>query len=302
MFLFDRTYRLVVGEAGKKGLEIAPPFHIEFSVEKTAKEDPNKCQVKIYNLKPDTRRALEKPDAFAVLYAGYGENAGAVVLAAGAVIECITVFDGQNVVTALELADGWVELRDCYVSLGYAAGVSAHAVIRDIARQMGLVLEMAADLPDHVWQHGFSHHGAARIALGKATAAAGLAWSIQNQVLRVVKKHGTTPRRAVVLAADSGLVGFPERFAQAATGKAAKGKGEKGAVEKKRYGWKVKSLLLPQVNPSDVLKLESKQVNGFFRVESVKHSGGFDGGDWVSEFELFDLNEPPPAAKQVNKK
>ena len=182
MFLFDRTYRLVVGEAGKKGLEIAPPFHIEFSVEKTAKEDPNKCQVKIYNLKPDTRRALEKPDAFAVLYAGYGENAG-----------------------------------------------------------------------------------------------------------------------AVVLAADSGLVGFPERFAQAATGKAAKGKGEKGAAEKKRYGWKVKSLLLPQVNPSDVLKLESRQANGFFRVESVKHSGGFDGGDWVSEFELFDLNEPP-AAKQANKK
>ena len=297
--MFNRTYRLLVGNAGKKGLEIAPPFHIEFDVEKTAKEDPNKCQVKIYNLKPDTRRALEQPDVMAVLYAGYG--ADAVLLAAGAVIECLTAFDGQNVVTALELADGWVELRDCYVSLGYAGGVSAHAVIREIARQMGLVLEMAATLPDHVWQHGFSHHGAARIALGKATAAAGLAWSIQNQVLRVVKQHGATPRRAVVLAADSGLVGFPERFAQAASGKAAKGNAA-GAVEKKRYGWKVKSLLLPQVNPSDVLKLESKQVNGFFRVEKVKHSGGFDGGDWISEFEVFDWNEPLPEQNQLKTK
>ncbi len=152
-----------------------------------------------------------------------------------------------------------------------------------------------------VWQHGFSHHGAARIALGKATAAAGLSWSIQNQVLRVVKQHGATPRRAVVLAADSGLVGFPERFAQAASGKAAKGNAA-GAVEKKLYGWKVKSLLLPQVNPSDVLKLESKQVNGFFRVEKVRHSGEFDGGDWISEFEVFDWNEPLPEQKQVKRK
>lgn len=298
---FNRVYKLLVGEAGKKGVAIEPPLHIEFDVDKTAKEEPNQHQIRVFNLKPETRQLLEKPDAVCVLYAGYDEENGAVVLAAGAVIECLTAFDGQNVVTTLEVADGWVELRDTVVSLGYPAGISSKAIITEIAKQMGLTLEIANDLPERVWQHGFSHHGAARIALSKICKGAGLEWSVQNQVLRVIKDKGSTPKKAVVLAADSGLIGFPERFSRATDAKAAKAKDEKKAKEKKRYGWKVKCLLTPQLNPGDIVKLESKLANDFFRVESVKHSGGYDNGDWTTELELVDLNEPPKDSQKPEK-
>ena len=48
---------------------------------------------------------------------------------------------------------------------------------------------------------------------------------------------------------------------------------------------------MPQVNPGDRVKLESKSVEGWFRADTVKHSGEL-GGDWFTEMELVDPNSP----------
>lgn len=69
-------------------------------------------------------------------------------------------------------------------------------------------------------QQGFSFYGAARTALHKVTQGTGLEWSIQNQQLQVVRRRGTTRRKAVVLAGDTGLIGYPERTREAAREKA----------------------------------------------------------------------------------
>ncbi|KAG1582514.1 hypothetical protein G6F46_015223 [Rhizopus delemar] len=79
---------------------------------------------------------------------------------------------------------------------------------------------MADDVPDRRWQQGFSFYGAARTALHKVTQGTGLEWSIQNQQLQVGQRRGTTRRQAVVLAADTGMLGYPERTREAAREKA----------------------------------------------------------------------------------
>lgn len=298
MARFDRVYRLLVGKPNQKGLEIRQPMRVTFEVSKDAQEEPNDHKIRIYNLAADTRRALEEPGLRCVLYAGYAEEGGPLLMASGSVVYAYTWYELPDVVTELAVKDGYTELRDTAVSIGPGPGAQASAIIRDVARQMGLPLVMADDVPDRRWQQGFSFYGAARTALHKVTQGTGLEWSIQNQQLQVVRRRGTTRRKAVVLAADTGLIGYPERTREAAREKARVRDSQTNddvrlvSARQQLDGWRVTSLLLPTINPGDLVKLESRTVQAFQRVEAVRHYGDSDGGDWQSELQLVDPHLP----------
>jgi hypothetical protein len=298
MSRFDRVYRLQVGKAGTKGLEVVPPIRVTFDISKDSSEEPNDHTIRIYNLAADTRKALEEPDLRCVLYAGYAEEGGPLLMASGTLVFAYTRFEQPDIVTELIVKDGFTEIRDTAVSIGLGPGAQASTIIRDIARQMGLPLVMADELPDRRWQQGFSFYGAARTALHKVAQGAGLEWSIQNQQLQVVQRRGTTRRQAVVLAADTGLLGYPERTREAAREKARVKDKRTGddvnlvSAQQQRDGWRVTSLLLPTINPGDLVKLESRSVESFQRVEAVRHTGDSEGGDWQSELELVDRSAP----------
>lgn len=283
---FHRVYSLKIGKAGGKGMDILPPFHIDFTIKKDTKKEPNIHTIKIWNLKPETIKEIEKPDQFCVLYAGYLNEDDAILLAAGNIEEVFIVRDNKDVIVNMEIKDGWVAVRDTAVSLGYGQGASAKTIIKDIAKQMGLPLMMNADLPDRTWQHGFSFYGAAHQALHKVVRGTGLEWSIQNNTLQIIKEGGTTSRKAVVFNAQSGMLGSPERVRISSKEKKAKKK--KKGERQPRNGWRVNALLTPQVNPGDRIKIEAKDVEGFFRVNSVTHSGSFQDGKWESGFEVID--------------
>ncbi|AMG47414.1 phage protein [Achromobacter ruhlandii] len=296
---FDRVYRLLVGKPNQKGVEIVQPIRITFDVRKDTEEEPNDHTIRVYNLAAATRRALEEPGLRCVLYAGYAGEGGPLLMASGSVVFAYTKFEQPDVVTELIVKDGYTEVRDTAISIGLGPGAQASAIIRDIARQMGLPLVMADDVPDRRWQQGFSFYGAARTALHKVTQGTGLEWSIQNQQLQVVQRRGTTRRQAVVLAADTGLLGFPERTREAAREKAKVKDQTSGdnvnlvSAQQQRDGWRVQSLLLPTLNPGDLVKLESKSVEAFLRVEGLQHSGDSAGGNWQTELQLVDRYAPP---------
>lgn len=298
MARFDRVYRLLVGKPNLKGLEIRQPMRVTFEVSKDAQEEPNDHKIRIYNLAADTRRALEEPGLRCVLYAGYAEEGGPLLMASGSVVYAYTWYELPDVVTELAVKDGYTEVRDTAVSIGLGPGARASTIIRDVARQMGLPLVMADDVPDRRWQQGFSFYGAARTALHKVTQGTGLEWSIQNQQLQVVRRRGTTRRKAVVLAADTGLIGYPERTREAAREKARVRDSQTNdnvrlvSARQQLDGWRVTSLLLPTINPGDLVKLESRTVQAFQRVEAVRHYGDSAGGDWQSELQLVDPHLP----------
>lgn len=311
MTRFKRDYRLVVGPPGtSRGVEIVPPMRVTFEIEKNTEEEPNVHKIRIWNLSPETTEAIIKPDNIAVLYAGYEWEDGPVLMASGNVLFGWVYQDGPDVVTQLELRDGYISVRDTVVSLGYSEGVEARRVIQDLARQMGLPLLMPADAPNRTWQNGFSFYGAAHRALHKVTAGTGLEWSIQNGQLQVIARRGVTQRSTFVIAPDSGLLYYPERTREGAREK-AKVKDEKTgdnrnitSAKQQRDGWRVTSFLLPTVNPGDLVKLESKSVTGWFRIESLTHQGDYGGpGDWQTELNLIDRDAAPKTknAKGVKK-
>jgi len=83
----------------------------------------------------------------------------------------------------------------------------------------------------------------------------------------------------VLLTPDTGLIGSPERSDDIE---------ETQSGERKRLGWRVKSLLNPQIRPGDRLQIKSAEVDGVFRAENVNHFGDTEGGDWYTEAEVFE--------------
>lgn len=309
-FRFDRTYRLVIGKKGqdKNAIVIEPPMRISFDVEKDVDPEPNEHSIKIYNLSPVTRQAVEKQDMRCVLYAGYEQEQNTTLLCSGDIAYAYSYKEGANWITELFVLDGLIEIRDTVVSLGYASGVNSSLILNDIAKAMGLKLIAANSLAERRWENGFSFYGAARTALNKIVAGTGLEWSVQNGELQVVNKYNVTKRQGVVLAVDSGLIGSPERTREAAKSKSADEKDKKNNKQKKQSlpkqsqdGWNVRSLLLPQINPADKVKLEGLTVSGWFRAETVKHIGDSHQGDWLTELHLVE-RLVSPNAKASDKK
>ncbi|POY46505.1 phage protein [Avibacterium paragallinarum] len=306
-YRFLRSYQLVIGKKGQKeGIVIEPPMRIAFDIEKDSENKPNENTIKIYNLAPTTRQAVEQPDMRCVLYAGY-EQEGNILLCSGDIATAYSYHDNADWVTELYVLDGLIEIRDTAVSLGYQGGVSSTQIVNDIATKMGVPLVGADSLKSRLWANGFSFYGAARTALDKVVAGTGLEWSIQNGELQIVNRKGVTKRTGYVLAKDSGLIGFPERTREAARSKKQdtpnKKQEEKFAFDRQaRDGWNVKSLLLPMVNPCDKIKLESQTITNWFRVEKIKHSGDSHSGDWQSELHLIDLNAPTKAEQKAQRK
>lgn len=288
--LFDRVYRLLVGKKGQKqGLEITD-LRIQFDIEKTAKKNPNKNSIKIWNLQKSTREELEKPDTRCVLYAGYAEQQGPLLIFNGNVTFAWTQFEPPDIITELEIGDGAQEIRDTTISVGYGKGIKSKQVLEDVAKKMEMPLMIPSNVLERVWNNGLSFYGPAHGLLDKVTKGTGLEWSVQNGNVQVIEKGMVTTRTGIVISADSGMIKAPERERHDSN-ETSKKKSKK-EPEKQIDGWKVECLLMPTLNPGDRVKLESRSVNGVFRIQELKHTGDSHDGDWQTELKLVDPKKP----------
>lgn len=298
--LYNRTASLVIGQGGKQGKELSG-LRFSFSIEKGSTKSPNKCTLKIYNMAESTRRLVEVIGNVCILKAGYADDVGAVQIFAGNIIRYVTVREGPDWITEIEMQDGFIEYRDAKASISYEKGATVAQVVTDISKRFGLpVRQLPTDIAPIQYPSGFAFVGRVREAMDKACQMAGLDWSIQNREIQIVKKGQAYKRTAIVLSSDTGMVGSPAQEAQTMTEKAAAKLGftanqpgvrktternREGEVESmlQVLGFKVTSLLQPTVEPGALIKVESKGIKGeFFKVESLVHAGDTHGNDWNS--------------------
>lgn len=303
-YLFDRVYRLVVGQSGAGNATEITNLRIAFTVTKTTRKNPNTSRVQVWNLAKSTRERLEKPGTKCELFAGYAEHLGPQLMFKGDVTYAWSKFDGPDVITEFDLGDGVAPYRDTMVSLGYDRNVDSKIILNDISKQMGVPLYLPDEAPTRVWQNGISFHGPARSALDRVTRGAGLEWSLQNGLLQVIRSGGATTRGAIVIAADSGMIRSPERQRKGAeepvnvatTGSATRRRQRVNTYASEWDGWRVESLLMPTLSPGDRIKLEGREVQGVMRIRELKHEGDTHGPEWSTEMKVVDINVQAPRA------
>ena len=302
MQYWKQVYRIVFP---KLDITFENNLHIGFQIDKDTTKESNKAKLEIYNLSDATRKKIEVPDTEVEIYAGYEKAGGAILAFKGSVTYGFTRDAGTDCITTLDLADGTKAMRDSYCSLSYAPGTSAKTIIQRCANEMGVPVVYGDDVGElESYQNGYSYIGQADGALTEICNALGLSWSIQNNILNIILAGGTSTNRGLVFSPQSGLVGVPERIIQAEyksnksnPKKTAKKKAKKEKPRKKA-GWKIQTLLVPSVNPGDMVKVESKWITGWFRVEKVSHRGDYNGTNWGSAMELIEVENAKQDANQ----
>ncbi|MGN6702933.1 MAG: phage protein [Burkholderiaceae bacterium] len=302
MALFDRTAELIVGPSGGSG-KLITDLRFEFVIEKSASETLNSSTVRVYNMSPESRRLVETPNNALILKAGYKQDVGALTIFVGIVRRVLTVRDGVDWVTEMELDDGLIAYRDAKASLTFGPGAAGVDVLTAVANQFALpVRPLPADIPGKTYAAGFSFVGRIRECMTKVCDYLGLEWSIQNQEIQILRKGGVVKDTAIVLSPDTGMIGSPELEAKTMTEAAAAKKGittnQAGVVvrgtkvlasgkESTRLeiqGYKIKSLLQPTIQPGGYVQVKSAGIDGqFFRVEKVTHRGDTGGREWETE-------------------
>lgn len=293
MQYWKQVYRIVFP---KLNITFENNLHIGFQIDKDTTKESNKGKLEIYNLSDATRKKIEVPDTEVEIYAGYKKAGGAILAFKGSVTYGFTRDVGTDCITTLDLADGTKAMRDSYCSLSYAPGTSAKTIIQRCANEMGVPVVYGEDVGElESYQNGYSYIGQADGALTEICNALGLSWSIQNNILNIILAGGTSTNRGLVFSPQSGLVGVPERIVQAEykSNKSNPKKTQKEKAKKndprKKAGWKINTLLVPSVNPADMVKVESKWITGWFRVEKVAHRGDYNGTNWGSAMELIEV-------------
>ena len=285
-----RSYELTAGMQGDglSGFTIGngndpmhPPLHIAFTVEKANLTAPNNTTLKIWNLGKTKRAFLDTPGAYVMLKAGYwGRNA---LIAEGQVLWCIDDLESGNLVTEVELEDiGRGQIRDSYIAISYATEINGMKIIDDIISQMGISKSGVYISPKaqfHTYQKGFSYVGTAFDALRQVCEDQGLMCTILNGMIDIRAPYEPRTLSAVVLNAQTGLLGVPKKVMELEDG------------DTMLAGWRVEFLLNNSIDLGSYIRLESKFIPGgfgYYCVEKLSVSGDNYNGDWKCSATLSD--------------
>ena len=295
--LFNRDFQLTVGQIPLP-VQLADPLQsdtpatilkVSFSVERNSNKDPNRAEVTIYNLNSVNRETLKQG---AELLERFSENKvpydWPLVIEAGYVGSREVLFSGNitfassrketvDFVTDIECGDGERQFRSNRINQSFGPGTPVAAVISAAAAKLGVGPgNLSQKIAPGVFRKGYSVFKTGVTVSGKASkvidkylSSAGFTWSIQDGQLQILAPEETTFEQVVVLTPQTGLIGTPE-------------KGEKGRIS-------VTSLLQGAIKPGRRIALQSENVSGFFKVETVKHYGDTWSNEWYTEAEMLPL-------------
>ena len=295
-YYWHREYRLVFPDINLEfnNLDNKEGLHLAFDVQKDLTQETNKVKFTIWNLKDETRQKIEKQDLKVDLYAGYRDNDGACRIFSGSVIRTVTTDEGKDVKTEIQASDGQVAVRDSVFALSYTPGTAGGIIVKAIAQNMGLPLVLGEGVKFGAYDNGYSFVGKGGDALTEICNGNGCTWSIQNGNLQIILAGGVVANRGLVFSASSGLIGSPARIVKSdykpdkETPKRERRREEGKEKPDKQAGWKIETLLAPTVSPGDAIKVESRMINGWFRVETVMHTGDSISGQYKTQMDIIE--------------
>lgn len=265
--LFQRAARLSCG-----GRDVSA-LHFEFRCERDAFRVQNTAEIRVYGLSQDTRRFLQeqKAGAFVDLRAGYVEQNPLPLVMRGQLRIVTSLRDGADWITEISTGDADVA-RTQPISFSLGPGTTfENAVKRIVSDLRAGAGNMAQALKGKAksFPNGITVHGAGDDELAAILRGEGLEHSWQDNEVQIVPTDGGALQgEAVLLNAQTGLVGSPEI-------------GLKMFIK----NLKARSLLNTEIRPGRVVQVESANVSGTYVVYKVSHVGQIAGNDYFTDLE-----------------
>jgi hypothetical protein len=271
--LFEREATVTIGTVQVTG------HRVRFVVEKTLEQEPNQCELAIYNLNEDHRAALEelepkKGDKRGIpvrIEAGYKNEASQIWL--GDLRNVDSVRDGPDWITIARTGDGEKAFKSGKINVSYGPKTPVDVALRAMVRELGIgegnvgkvVADLKASGAGKLFADGVVVSGPVARRLSDFAESAELEWSIQDGSLQLLNRGRTLDGQAIQLAPDSGMIGSPTVD-------------NEGLLS-------VRMLMIPDVRPGSLLVVSSARVRGNYRIEKARWTGDTHGGEWYIDAE-----------------
>lgn len=246
---FKRKEQLIIG-----GM-VLPDLDIGFSVPFDDKAEPSFPDITIYNLSQETA-AFIKVGMELILNAGYESNVGNILV--GTISERYgNIADGVNTVFKLKVTPDVEVLLRKTIEVAYAPGILASQVAADLLRRVDLEVGTIVLTNDICYTDGKIISGTIQAALERIARETN-SWYYTRSNIVFINTNVYELDTGFLLRPDTGLIGSPEMI----------------DIDG-QTGYKITSLLNPMLTVGSVFRLESRYVNGLFRVQSGTHSSDF---------------------------
>lgn len=297
-----RKCTLVVS-TGTEGLDLSQ-MRIRFRVSQADVDAPNTCQIRVWNLKPDTARRIQKEFDTVVLQAGYEGNEAIIFQGT---IKQVTRGRESAIDSFVDIygADGDLAFNFAVVNQAIAAGASLTQQAKIVTDAMSPLGVSAGDVSalaatGGVLPRGKVLFGLGRAAMGDIANTAQCSWSIQDGKVVVTRLTGYRPGEIVVLNSKTGLVDIPEAT---------------------NNGVEIQCLLNPQIRIGGRVQIDNAGLNqttvreqgfprytdinffasedgdGIYRVLVAEHEGDTRGQEWYTYLTCLSI-DPSAAADQ----
>jgi hypothetical protein len=295
---FLRKAVLVVFK-GDKGLDLSE-MQFSFSTSQQDVESPNNCTIRVYNLKKETVKRVQGEFTDVVVQGGYDNNYGVIFQGT---IKQFRVGKENATDSYLDIlaADGDIAYNWAVVNKTLAAKSTPAdriKVVIDAMNPHGVSAGYMSPITGGVLPRGKVLFGMGRSVLRDEMGTAGYTWDISNGQVNILPTTGYLPTTAVVLNAQTGLIGIPEQT---------------------NDGIRVRSLLNPRIAIGGRVQIDNKSINqtiqanatappvafntyagvqfladvsadGFYRVYVAEHSGDTRGQKWYTDMICLRIN------------
>jgi len=252
-------------------------LRIVFSIEKTLESKENDSTIEIYNVNEDSYKMLQKiDDTYLIqLSVGYGDESKNSIFI-GNIENSFYTRDKANWTLTIKGKDGQEIIQNSLINKSYREGFDIKSVLTDMldstnVSTKGVFKEAKKWILENLTsakrtQNGLTISGRLIDEVNKLLAEVGASMSIQDNKAQIIYDDSNSKNDIILLSPSSGLIGSPVN----------KGKEE---------GIEFKCLLIPLIKPGVLVKIESKSINDYFRVDKVNFKGDTHGNDWECECE-----------------
>jgi hypothetical protein len=268
---FIRQVEAIIGPKGGEGVKING-LKISFEIEKTDKPEANAGKISIYNLSKETHDKICVAGNHCTLKAGYADETITAVMF-GDVVKGIRKKSGPDYITEIEIKDGRASVMAGLASVSYAKDTNALTIVQDLIDAIGLPSK-GTDLihNDAVYKGAFSDIGLASDILRKVLNKFELRYTIQNEMIYILKEGEASESTGLRLSPETGLLTIPQPVSDKTT--------ETDTASEAPNKWQFKTMLFPQLIPGAACKVESSVINTEMKILKAK----LMGDNWLADF------------------
>lgn len=254
------------------GRTLPSELTVNFTIPFSEVPETDSGEIEIYNLSKDSVRRIRKGSKIR-LSAGYESDYGNIFY--GEVLSVGTHWDAVDKITTIVLGDSSTDYRRLRYSRSFAPNITNDEVLRYLITRAGLGIGDFDTVKNPSYPTGLLLQGKLQDLIKRCVNVSGSKFYV-NRMRAYVRPHNKGQQVGFLLNKDTGLVEIPEEI-------------ETEINEKVYRGYSVVSLLNHQIDVDNIIKIESKTANGYFRVSSGVHEGSNNENDYYTTMEVYPI-------------